>query len=345
MKVSPSVELVWELAGREAVAAYFAKIESEHFLMAVLKFAELPVEKIDKMAEGSGAAEALARDVRTVREELEARSVDSTAVRRQLRSRLGKGDHQYTGGSLHRSQASRDLFDNAALLAEDAGRSALHVEHLFQAILVCPTLLMAQVLGDAIKSKPRKIAGTPLLDQYGEDLTRLAAAGKLAPVADRRAECKALLRALGRKAPRSVLLVSESSAAARSVVIAAVHELVGAHAPPGLQGKRVVALPPPEPGGRPPGEPPPPMNSLFAEAAAKGVLCFRPSGAASAGGPESEEWVAQLRAVLKNGDLQCICHLASSAYDRWVKKDRSWKRLAHVIWVDAERSGDIPSEL
>lgn len=109
MKVSASIELSWQLAGREAIAGEFGQIEPEHFFAAVLKLAELPVEDVGNFAPGANVARELAAEVNTIRQELESRSIDSIRVRRALRARLGKGGAPYDGGENHRSQASKDL--------------------------------------------------------------------------------------------------------------------------------------------------------------------------------------------------------------------------------------------
>ena len=108
MRVSASVELVWQLAAREAVAGEFGEIEPEHFMMALLKFAELPVEQVENIAAGAEAAKDLALEVGTVRERLESLSVETTKARRKLRGRVGRGKSPYEGGVVRFSvQAQR----------------------------------------------------------------------------------------------------------------------------------------------------------------------------------------------------------------------------------------------
>ena len=59
MKVSASTELVWQLAGQEAMVRQFEKIEPEHFCIALLKFSEIPVEEVEKIAPGAEVARAM----------------------------------------------------------------------------------------------------------------------------------------------------------------------------------------------------------------------------------------------------------------------------------------------
>ena len=91
MKVSASVELVWQIAAREAKAFHFGAIEPEHFCMAVMKLAELPVPPAQELAAEAEAARDLARDVAAVRRLLQDRNLDGKQTRRAIRARVGKG--------------------------------------------------------------------------------------------------------------------------------------------------------------------------------------------------------------------------------------------------------------
>ena len=125
MKASASIELVWQIATQEAVAAEFAEIEPEHFLAAILKFSELPVDQVGNLAPGADAVREMATAVGKVREELQRRAIDSTRVRRELRVKLGNGGSPPDGGPKHRSQASRDMFDAAARMADEVNSEVL----------------------------------------------------------------------------------------------------------------------------------------------------------------------------------------------------------------------------
>ncbi|MHC4789229.1 MAG: hypothetical protein ACYS8K_08535, partial [Planctomycetota bacterium] len=230
MKVSAAVDLVWQLAGQQAIAGEFKEIGPEHFLMALLKLAELPVEDVDRIAPGAQAARDLAAEVRVVSQELARRGIDSTRVRRELRARLGRGGSAHDGGAMHRAPASRRLFERAAGAADAAGSETTMTRHLLDAILESPTDLMVQILGES--AGPRAaVPETPLLAEHGRDMARLAGEGKLPATAGREAESKALLGALSRADRGAVLLVSESDEAVRETVCA-VARVIGADAPP-----------------------------------------------------------------------------------------------------------------
>jgi ATP-dependent Clp protease ATP-binding subunit ClpA len=179
MRACPSVELLMQLATQEATSGRFKEIEPGHILAATLKFAELPVEEVDKMAPGSDAAKLLAAEVHAIRQELAGRFIDSKQARRRLRAELGRGNALHVRPPLHRSEASREVFDAATKLVENAGCEALKAQHLLEALLLSPTPVVIKVFGDALRTKTWKPGETPLLERFGRDLTRLAAEGKL----------------------------------------------------------------------------------------------------------------------------------------------------------------------
>jgi len=43
VKVSKSIEIIWHLAGSEAIAADFGELEPEHFMIAILQFVDQPL--------------------------------------------------------------------------------------------------------------------------------------------------------------------------------------------------------------------------------------------------------------------------------------------------------------
>ncbi|MCP4897997.1 MAG: hypothetical protein GY906_13575, partial [bacterium] len=145
MRVSASIQLVWQMAGREAAAGQFEEITPEQFCLALLKFSELPVDEVGEIGLDANAARELASEVRALRRELEGRSVDSTTIRRALRRTLGSGGRPFEGGELHRSQASRDLFDATARRIDDAGGDTLEPIHLFSELMEQPTEVIAEL--------------------------------------------------------------------------------------------------------------------------------------------------------------------------------------------------------
>ena len=346
MKVCASVELVMQLAGQEAIAAEFKEIEPEHCLAAIFKLAELPVEDVDKLAPGAEVARQLAAEVRAVREELAGRSIDSTRARRKLREKLGKGKCPYDGGQMHRSPASREIFDAAGRLADDAGGETLMATHLLEAMLAKPTPAMKQVLGGAAFEKVVKPSNTPLLDEHGRDLTRMAAGGELPPVPDRQAECKALMRVLAQGDGKSVFLISGIDAAAMSIVTEAAHAISRKDCPASLKSKRIVDITALKPVGKKAVETMERLEKLLAEAAgAKDVVLVVPAIDDVAGANSSGKWLDLLKDVCTRRSVPCICRLAPAVHEAKMAKDQTWRRIVQVLWIKESPDKEVPSEL
>jgi len=244
MKVSASIELVMQLAGQETIAGKFKEVQPEHLCMALLKFSELPVEEVNKIAPGSEAARDLAVEVHAIREELTSRSVDSTRARRRLREQLGKGDGPPEDRQMHRSPASRELFDAAAKLADDSSSEVFAARHLLQALLASPTPAMAQVLGKAMGREPRRVgrSDTPFLDQHTYDLVEAASGAELSGLSNREVEARGLLGALAQKNRKGVVLVHDHLGAARETLLVAAKTLATGVGPPEMKGRRLLDL-------------------------------------------------------------------------------------------------------
>jgi len=116
MDISPGTELVWRLAAAEAIAARRERIEPDHFFCALLKFSEVGTKEL-----GVAAAHPLAKVLMSEHDRVQAvlkeLSLPTTRVRRQLRGALGRGTYEHKGEVVHRSTASRQLFNRAARAA------------------------------------------------------------------------------------------------------------------------------------------------------------------------------------------------------------------------------------
>ena len=178
MKLSPSVHLIWQLAAEEMAAGQFKEIEPEHFCMALLKFAELPAAAVEADDEHAETAKTIAADAELVREALQRCGIESTRARRKLRRQLGKGGTPHQEEKVHRSAASRALFEAAAAFVAESGGETLTPLHLLTALIQSPTPAIDQaVLGKV--PPPSAPAFLLLLDKHGKDLVKEASEGRL----------------------------------------------------------------------------------------------------------------------------------------------------------------------
>ncbi len=356
MKVSAAIEVVWQLAGQEAVAGEFKEIEPEHFLMGVLKLGELPVKDADSGGSDSDPVRELANAAKTIREALAGRALDGQRLRRELRRRLGKGGCPHDGGKLHRSQTSRSLVDSAVRFAAEAGDEVLLPLHLLQAVFATPTPVMAELLGEAAKSgapgqqDALKQTPTPLLDECGQDLIARAKAGELTADPVRQAECLVLLGLFSRRERKSVLLVSANAQSVQGVVASLACVLAGTHsismaAVP--RGRRLIDLSSLRPLGRSSGDAVAEFERLLAESAASQelILVTPPLERTAASKDASCAWTDRLISILMSGTPQCLCHTTPASLEGIMHDTPSLRRLVHIMYVEADPVTAFPNEL
>lgn len=342
MKVSVSIDVVWQLAQQEAIAARFGEIEPEHFLEALLKFAELSTDEVGRISGNPDVARMLAVEGDAVRRELEKRSIDGALVRRALRAGLGTGKDSYDGGTLHRSPAARELFDAVGRLAEEDGSDVVTAPHFLKASLSAPSPAMEKALREA-GSGSAGSRGTPLLDELGTDFTRMAAEGELIPDRGRKAEGRAMLQALSRGDGKSVLLVASNDGVARLAVGCLSAAMGGEDCPPSLRGSRVIDVSQ-VPEGDEAEDPVARFERIFQEASsARNVILFVPGVEAesAADGP----WIALLKETLSGGSPRCILRVSPKVYESLIHRDPEWKRLGSVMWIADDRRPGVPKEL
>jgi ATP-dependent Clp protease ATP-binding subunit ClpA len=346
MRVSASIQLAWEMAGREAVAGNFDEIAPEHFCLSLLKLSELPVDEAGKIDFNAGPARELATEVRALRREIESRSIDSTEARRELRRRLGSGGKDFEGGDLHRSPESRRLFDATVRRLDDAGGNTLEPVHLFIEIMEAPSAIIAEVFSSAVGPSGTDVRMTPALDAFAADLTSQARGNDLADVEGRDAECQAVLSDLARPDGGCIFLITDSDPAARAVVQAVAHGAGNSEAPKGVGGIRIMDATALVPYGSNSTDTIDQLREGLREASeASGVVVVLP--AIQAPNPEggSDPWADLVATVVTRGSPRCIGRFTQDAWDLWVDLDPAWKQRGQVVWVQEEAAGDIPWEL
>ena len=117
-------------------------------------------------------------------------------------------------------------------------RSVLRTSGLSSAIL-------REALGDAggnEKTEAAMTAGSGVLEEYGLDLTRLAAQEAFDPFVGREAELRRMLQVLARREENNPLLVGESGTGRTALVHALASQIAGNDVPEMLADKRIIAL-------------------------------------------------------------------------------------------------------
>ncbi len=344
MKVSAAVEMVWQMAGQEAIAGNFGEIEPEHFFLALLKFSELPVQEVGRIGAEGDAVKQLSQDVLRVRRTVQEAGIDSAAVRRKLREKLGKGRGTPNGGAMHRSAASWRLFEaavgkaNASLRPPDPD-TPICPDALLAVLLESPTEAIKAIMGKTDRKHPAMPEPLgPLLKKYGYKLTcRTLFVEEANPAAE-----KVLIEFLLTEEGRSILLVMDEKDA--RMLIAGVSVSLHAGNNP-LFRKRIVELRN-LPSGTKEYEVLDLLGQILAEAAqTKNLILAVPSMTFFRQKETGDEWRKLLQQTMSHQKVQCLCPVPQDIYRHMVETDCSWKRIAHVIHVRSGVAKGIPNEL
>ena len=132
-RLSAGASWAWQIAAGESAAAGHQYIEKEHVMMGICSLAKVlsPAGGVEL----NGRARAvLQAEWSTVEDALNGFELDPTLLRRQLRTRLGRGTYRHSEGVVHRSEACKRVFQRAGELAQDAG--VISCLHLLAALLL-----------------------------------------------------------------------------------------------------------------------------------------------------------------------------------------------------------------
>jgi ATP-dependent Clp protease ATP-binding subunit ClpC len=186
--------------------------------------------------------------------------------------------------------------------------------------------------------QPRSRRPTPTLEEFGRDLTREAASGKLPPVVGREDEIQLVLETLCRRTKRNPVLVGPAGVGKTAIVEGLAQRVVRGEVPEALKGTRVLALLPSAlvAGSGMVGELQKRMQAVLAEANQEGIIVFidEVHSIVGAGGREgSGDIASQLKPPLARGEIACIAATTDDEYRRYIEPDAALERRFQPIRV------------
>ena len=246
-KFTNSAEKALELSGELAADFGHNYIGTEHILYGLVK-------------EGSGVASQV----------LNLQEVTPENIEEEIEALVGKGTPIQNRQEIGFTPRSKRVIENAFLEARKFGSEFIGTEHLLIGIMregdsiavrimldlgVNPQKLYNEIIkvinedeNANINEKQSNGKGrgsynqTPTLNQYGTDLTKKAAEGKLDPVIGRKTEIQRVIQILSRRTKNNPCSIGEPGVGKTAVAEGLAEKIISEDVPEMLKNKRVVSL-------------------------------------------------------------------------------------------------------
>ncbi|MBJ7605123.1 MAG: ATP-dependent Clp protease ATP-binding subunit [Candidatus Dormibacteraeota bacterium] len=329
---------VLTLAQEEAERSHHSYIGTEHLLLGLLR-------------EGEGLAAKVLNNL----------GVEIGKVRQTIESVLGRSERIVIQQIIPTSRVKR-VIEISFEEARRMGKTYVGTEHLLLGLLIEGEGIAAHVLEDLGASldkvraetermlhdstveesepKPKKPSKTPLLDQFGRDLTELARKNSLDPVIGREMEIERVIQILSRRTKNNPALIGEPGVGKTAIAEGLAQAIILGNVPESIQGKRVLTLD---------------MGSLVAGTKYRGefeerlkkileeirstreVVLFIDElhtlvGAGAAEGAIDAANI--LKPALARGEIQCVGATTLNEYRKYIEKDAALERRFQPIFVD-----------
>ena len=293
--------------------------------------------------------------------------LDSARLTRLVAAECGRGAPGEPAQGL--TPKARSAIEQAARDARRLGHGYVGTEHLLMGVLrspdctayglVCgagaePEALYEQILAlfgapqDGEPSRqtrqsplryPARHADTRLLDQYGRDLTQLAAGGGTDPVVCRDREIKRVIQILSRRTKNNPVLVGEPGVGKTAVAEGLAQRVARGEVPDSLRGMRIVTLDVPSmlAGTKYRGDFEERIKAVLREVRRAGdVIVFIDElhtlvGAGSAEGAIDAANI--IKPALGRGEIQVIGATTLEEYRRHIEKDAALERRFQPVTV------------
>ena len=184
-----------------------------------------------------------------------------------------------------------------------------------------------------------KTLTTPMLNQFGRDLTEEAKTGKLSALLGREAEIQLTIETLCRRTKRNPILVGPAGVGKTAIVEGLAQRIAAGDVPAMLQDHRIIALQPSVlvAGSSMHGQLEQRIKEILQEARHPGILLFIDEihSIMGAGGMLGTSDLASiLKPALARGDLACIAATTDDEYRRFIETDAALERRFQPIRIN-----------
>ena len=191
---------------------------------------------------------------------------------------------------------------------------------------------------------PAAGGATPVLDEFGVDLTLAAREGKLPPIVGRENEIRQVCTTLLRRTKRNPALIGPAGTGKTAIVEGLAQRVVAGQVPEALKGIRIVALQPSSlvAGAKFAGQLEERVKAVLSEAEQEAVVLFIDelhSIVGSGGLVGTTDIGAQLKPALARG-VSCIGATTDDEYRRFIERDRAMERRFRPITVEEMSPAD-----
>lgn len=346
---SNRVNEVIRLSREEALRLGHDYIGTEHLLLGIIR-------------EGEGIAVKIIKNL----------GVDLFKLKKMIEDSVKSSSSTLTIGNIPLTKQAEKVLKITFLEAKLYKSDVIGTEHLLLSLLRDEENIAAQILSqfsityDTVKQeldnylsgktsampKPGKPAGaagtkasdkpkTPVLDNFGRDLTKLAMENKLDPVIGREKEIERVCQVLSRRKKNNPVLIGEPGVGKTAIVEGLALRIVQKRVSRALFDKRIVTLDLAAivAGTKYRGQFEERMKAILTELEkAEDVILFIDElhtivGAGGASG--SLDASNMFKPALARGDLQCIGATTLDEYRQYIEKDGALERRFQKILVDA----------